>query len=166
MVCGDATLCLTDGRMATVRALEDDVDNLVLFDLALDYASAPRIALCRADNTADGALDEAVGLWQRLGKQVSLLDDVAGLCLMRTLCMLANEAADAVNQRVCNVAAVDIAMQGGLNYPRGPMVWADDLGLDAVLEVLDNLGQNYGEDRYRPSPLLIRRVAGGRKFHE
>ena len=44
--------------------------------------------------------------------------------------------------------------------------WADIIGLDYVLEVLDNLGQNYGEDRYRPSPLLLRRVAAGRKFHE
>jgi len=164
--CGDATLCLTDGRMATVRALEDDIDNLVLFDLALDYAAAPRIAISRADGTSDAALDAAIGFWQGLGKRVSLFDDVAGLCLMRTVCMLANEAADAVNQQVCDVDAVDIAMQGGLNYPRGPMAWADAIGLDTVLDVLDNLVHNYGEDRYRPSPLLLRRVAGGRGFHE
>jgi len=166
IVCGDATLCLTDGRMATVRALEDDIDNLVLFDLALDYEQAPRIAICKADDTSAAALDAAIGFWQKLGKQVSLLDDVAGLCAMRSVCMLANEAADAVNQQVCSIAAVDIAMQGGVNYPLGPLAWADAIGIDHVLEVLDNLGQNYGEDRYRPSPLLIRRVAGGRNFHE
>jgi len=166
IVFDDATLCLSDGRMATVRALEDDIDNLVLFDLALDYEKTPRIAICKADNTSDAAFDAAIGFWQKLGKQVSMLDDVAGLCVMRSVCMLANEAADAVNQRVCNVAAVDIAMQGGLNYPRGPLAWADEIGLDQVLELLDNLVQSYGEDRYRPSPLLIRRVAGGRNFHE
>ena len=166
IVCGDATLCLTDGRMATVRALEDDIDNLVLFDLALDYENTPRIAISKADNIDAAALDNAIGFWQKLGKQVSLLDDVAGLCAMRSVCMLANEAADAVNQQVCSEAAVDIAMRGGLNYPRGPLAWADAIGLDRVLEVLDGLGQTYGEDRYRPSPLLIRRVAGGRNFHE
>lgn len=165
IICGEAVFCLTDGRMATVRALEDDIGNLVLFDLALDFETAPRIALSRADGCSDAALDAAIGFWQGLGKQVSLFDDVAGLCLMRTVCMLANEAADAVNQQVCNVEAVDIAMQGGLNFPRGPLAWADEIGLDAVLEALDNLVQNYGEDRYRPSPLLIRRVAGGRNFH-
>jgi len=164
--CGEATLCLTDGRMATVRALEDDIDNLVLFDLALDFEATPRIAMSRADGTSDTALDAAIGFWQKLGKQVSLIDDVAGLCLMRTVCMLGNEAADAVNQQVCNASAVDIAMQGGLNYPRGPLAWVDAIGLDTVLEVLDSLVQNYGEDRYRPSPLLIRHVAGGRNFHE
>ena len=164
--CGEATLCLTDGRMATVRALEDDIDNLVLFDLALDIEATPRIAISRADGTSDIALDAAIGFWQKLGKQVSLFDDVAGLCVMRTVCMLGNEAADAVNQQVCSASAVDIAMRGGLNYPRGPLAWADAIGLDTVLEVLDSLVQNYGEDRYRPSPLLIRRVASGRNFHE
>jgi 3-hydroxybutyryl-CoA dehydrogenase len=152
--------------MATTRALEDDIDNLVLFDLALDYEKTPRIAICKADNTSAAALDAAVGMLQKIGKKVSLLDDVAGLCVMRTVCMLANEAADAVNQQVCSASAVDTAMQGGLNYPAGPLAWADTIGLDYVLEVLDNLGQTYGEDRYRPSPLLIRRVAGGRNFHE
>jgi len=166
ILCGETTLCQTDGRMATVRALEDDIDNLVLFDLALDYEKAPRIAISKADNTSAAALDAAVGLLQKIGKKVSQIDDVAGLCVMRTVCMLANEAADAVNQQVCNVAAVDIAMQGGVNYPAGPLAWADAIGLDQVLEVLDNLGQTYGEDRYRPSSLLIRRVAGGRNFHE
>jgi len=164
--CGEATLCQTDGRMATVRALEDDIDGLVLFDLALDYEKTPRIAICKGDNTSAAAFDAAVGLLQKIGKQVSQVDDIAGLCVMRTVCMIANVAADAVNQQVCNVAAVDIAMQGGLNYPRGPLAWADAIGLEHVLELLDNLVQTYGEDRYRPSPLLIRRVAGGRNFHE
>jgi 3-hydroxybutyryl-CoA dehydrogenase len=166
IICGDARLCLSDGRMATVRALEDDIANLVLFDLALDYEKTPRIAICKTDNSSEAALDAAIGFWQKLGKQVSLLDDVAGLCTMRSVCMLANEAADAVNQQVCSAAAVDIAMQGGLNYPRGPLAWADAIGLDDVLEVLDNLAQTYGEDRYRASPLLIRLVAGGRNFHD
>ncbi len=166
IICGAATLCLTDGRMATLRALQDDIENLVLFDLALDFEAIPRIALGSADQTSPEALAAAIGFWQKIGKQVSLLDDVAGLCLMRTVCMLANEAADAVNQGVCNVAAVDSAMQGGLNYPRGPLAWADAIGPESVLAVLDNLVQTYGEDRYRPSPLLLRGVAAGRNFHD
>ncbi len=166
LVCGDAILCQTDGRMATVRALQDDFDNLVLFDLALDYAATPRIALAGADGASEAAIGDAIGLWQRLGKQVSLLDDVAGLCLMRSVCMLVNEAADAVNQQVCSAAAVDTAMLGGLNYPRGPLAWADAIGPERVLAVLDNLVSTYGEDRYRASPLLLRRVSAGRNLHE
>ncbi len=46
------------------------------------------------------------------------------------------------------------------------MAWADEIGLENVLAVLDNLVETYGEDRYRPSPLILRRVAGGRKLHD
>lgn len=84
---------------------------------------------------------------------------------MRTVAMLTNEAADAVNQGVCSVQAVDTAMQKGVNYPRGPLAWADSIGLNAVMTVLDNLATTYGEDRYRISPLIQRKVATGAKFH-
>jgi 3-hydroxybutyryl-CoA dehydrogenase len=160
------TLCQTDGRMATQRAVQDDIENLVLFDLALDYSDAKRICLSTADGVDPSAVEATCGLFQAVGMQVNLIDDIAGLCLMRTVCMLINEAADAVNQQVCNVKAVDVAMVGGLNYPKGPLAWADQIGLDRVLQVLDHLVETYGENRYRPSPLLIRRVAAGRNFHD
>src|SRR2546428_14128847 len=83
------------------------------------------------------------------------------MAVMRTVAMLANEAADAVNQGVCTAAAVDIAMQKGVNYPAGPLAWADAIGLPNVVAVLDHLASTYGEDRYRVSPLLRRKVAAG-----
>jgi 3-hydroxybutyryl-CoA dehydrogenase len=162
----DFTLCQTDGRMATLRAAQDDIENLVLFDLAFDYNASNRIAIGSADNTDPAALELVCGLFQALGKQVNLLDDIAGLCVMRTVCMLINEAADAVNQGVCSVSAVDTAMKAGLNYPLGPLQWADSISIDLVLQVLDNLVDNYGEDRYRASPLLVRKLAAGRNFYE
>jgi 3-hydroxybutyryl-CoA dehydrogenase len=80
--------------------------------------------------------------------------------------MLANEAADAVNQGVCSAAAVDIAMQKGVNYPRGPLAWLDAVGLRHIATVLAHLADSYGEDRYRVSPLLRRKLAaGGTRFH-
>ena len=159
------TLCQSDGRMATLRAEQENMRNLIVFDLARDYASTPRIVLAAADQTDQKAIDQAVGFFQRLGKQVTLIDDIAGLCLLRTVSMIINEAADTVNQQVCSSAAVDIAMQAGVNYPLGPLAWADQIGIAKVLDVLDNLQDNYGEDRYRASPLLIRHAASGKKFH-
>jgi 3-hydroxybutyryl-CoA dehydrogenase len=163
---GDTRIVLTDGRFATERAMAAGVPDLVAFDLALDYAKATRLAVARADQAAAAALNTAVGLFQALGKQVSVIDDIPGMVVMRTVCMLANEGADAVNQQVCSVGAVDIAMQNGVNYPRGPLAWADAVGLPLVLKVLDNLARTYGEDRYRASPLLRRKVFAGRKFHD
>jgi len=84
---------------------------------------------------------------------------------MRTVAMLANEAADAVNQGVCTADAVDIAMQKGVNYPRGPLAWADAVGVQQIVTVLHHLAQGYGEDRYRVSPLLRRKLANGAPFH-
>ncbi len=160
-----ATLKQSDGQMASVRALGEETDDLILLDLALDYSATPRLVISAADQASQTAIDEIIGLLQKTGKQVTQIDDIAGMCVTRTVCMLANEGADAVNQGVCNIEAVDIAMQGGVNYPVGPLAWADQIGIDMVLDVLDNLAQNYGEDRYRPSPLMIRRAAAGRSFH-
>jgi 3-hydroxybutyryl-CoA dehydrogenase len=58
-----------------------------------------------------------------------------------------------------------MAMQKGVNYPRGPLAWADAIGLDIVAEVLSHLAAAYGEDRYRVSPLIMRKTASGGQFH-
>ena len=87
--------------------------------------------------------------------------------LDRILAMLINEAADALFWRVAGREAIDLAMTKGVAYPRGLLRWADELGAATVLGRLELLQQEYGEDRYRASPLL-RRLArsGGRFYHE
>ncbi|WP_317204838.1 3-hydroxyacyl-CoA dehydrogenase PaaH [Janthinobacterium sp.] len=163
--CNGAAIYLSDGRSATERARANQHPDTVLFDLALDYATATRVALSCADQCSPAAYQAAVGLFQAAGFAVSRLDDVAGLAVMRSVAMLANEAADAVNQGVCSAAAVDIAMQKGVNYPRGPLAWADAVGVAHIVTVLQNLADYYGEDRYRVAPLLRRTLAKGGKFH-
>lgn len=153
-----ASIFLTDGRSATQRAFDDGVPDTILFDLMLDPAKATRIALARADQCSEAAWQAAVGLFQAAGFAVTRLDDVPGMAVMRTVAMLANEAADAVNQGVCSAQAVDLAMQKGVNYPRGPLAWAGQIGLQHVVTVLVNLAAIYGEDRYRVSPLLRRKL--------
>ena len=161
---GGAWLALTDGRTATRRTSDCGVRDLVLFDLALDYSQAPRLAVARADTCSDTAFAAAVGALQAGGIDVSRLDDVAGLAVMRTVAMLANEAADAVVQGVASPEAIDIAMQKGVSYPRGPCAWADAISASTVRDTLANLVGHYGEDRYRISPLIARRAATGGKL--
>ena len=166
--CNGAAIFLTDGRSATERAAANNHANTVVYDLLLDHATAKRIALARADQCSDEAYDATVGMFQAAGFEVSRLDDVPGMAVMRTVAMLANEAADAVNGGVCSVSAVDIAMQKGVNYPRGPLAWADSIGIAHIVTVLANLAATYGEDRYRVSPLLRRKLAAnptGARFH-
>lgn len=81
--------------------------------------------------------------------------------LDRILTMLINEAIDAVFWGVATPADIDLAMVKGVNYPRGLIAWAEELGYRAVLDQLEALRAEYHEDRYRPSPLLRRLVASG-----
>ena len=161
VVLGDAWLAPSDGRTATACATAGSARNVVVFDLALDYGTCTRLAVARADTCDDAAFAAACGALQTAGVAVSRLDDVAGLAVTRTVAMLANEAADAVTQGVATPADLDLAMQKGVSYPRGPLQWADAIGAARVRDVLAHLAASYGEDRYRTSPLIARRAAAG-----
>lgn len=161
-----AVLFQTDGRSATQRAAETGIANLLLVDLALDYAKASRLALAVARQADAAASQAAIGLLQAAGFALSVLRDVPGLPVMRTVAMLANEAADAVNQGVCDAAAADAAMRLGVNYPRGPLAWADAVGVGQIRTVLAHLAAFYGEDRYRVSPLIQQAVFAGGSLHD
>ncbi|MCP4330298.1 MAG: 3-hydroxyacyl-CoA dehydrogenase [Alphaproteobacteria bacterium] len=167
LVLDDTVLRLTDGRPATELAAElDEGHKLVLFDLAFDYARADRIAVAAADQTDPGAVAAAAGLFQALDKDVSVIDDIPGMIVARTVAMLANEAAEAAYQGVANPAAIDLAMVKGLNYPRGPLDWADRVGIEWICGLLSNLATVYGEDRYRVSPMIRRKTWSRKGFHD
>ncbi len=160
---GAAWIVLTDGRTATARSGAIGAPNVVLVDLALDYAAAKRVAIAVSDRCEASAADGAVGALQKAGYTVSRVDDAAGLVVMRTVAMLVNEAADAAMQGIATPADIDLAMQKGVNYPRGLLAWGDAIGVARIAAVLANLAAHYGEDRYRTSPRLARAAqAGGR----
>jgi 3-hydroxybutyryl-CoA dehydrogenase len=93
-------------------------------------------------------------------------DQVLGKSICdRILVMLMNEAIDAVFLNVASKEDVDLAMTNGVNYPKGLLKWADEIGLNVVLQKLEELFLEYGEDRYRPNPLLRRMVAENRTFY-
>ena len=85
--------------------------------------------------------------------------------LWRVLSMLINEAADALFLNIATKEDIDLAMTKGVNYPKGLLSWADEIGISNVLNELEKLQQEYGEDRYRPSPLLKRMVAENKTFY-
>ncbi|MCO6501230.1 MAG: NAD(P)-binding domain-containing protein [Vicingus serpentipes] len=85
--------------------------------------------------------------------------------LNRVLVMLINEAVDALFLNIATKEDIDLAMTKGVNYPKGLLKWADEIGLDNVLNQLENLHKEYGEDRYRPSVLLRRMVKENKNFY-
>jgi 3-hydroxybutyryl-CoA dehydrogenase len=92
--------------------------------------------------------------------------EVGAQIFNRIIAMLINEAAEAVRLGIGTAADVDLAMTRGVNYPRGLLAWANEIGLQNVLDTLNALQSDYGEDRYRPSLLLKRMVREGKQFHQ
>ncbi|RPD47834.1 3-hydroxybutyryl-CoA dehydrogenase [Hymenobacter sediminis] len=86
--------------------------------------------------------------------------------LNRVLAMLINEAVDALALNVASKQDLELAMTKGVNYPKGLLAWADELGLPAVLTTLDELYDEYHEDRYRASALLRRMVRQNQTFFQ
>ncbi len=82
----------------------------------------------------------------------------------RILVMLINEAVDALFLNIASKEDIDLAMTKGVNYPKGLLKWADEIGLKNVLNQLETLFAEYGEDRYRPSVLLRRMVRENKTF--
>ena len=162
--CDECILYQSDGRTAAAQAASQGTADVILVDLAYDPSTATRLALTAANNAEPGAIRAAAGLLQAAGYQVSLIDDIAGMIVLRTVAMLANEAADAVLQGVCTAADCDLAMQKGVNYPRGPLAWCDLLTARSVVEALEHMLAATGDTRYRVSPLLRRKALSGGRF--
>ena len=68
--------------------------------------------------------------------------------------MLINEAADTLHVNIATAKDIDLAMQNGVNYPKGLLAWADEKGIQYCVTVMDELFDEYREERYRCSPIL------------
>ena len=101
-------------------------------------------------------------LFRGAERDVARVRDDGGLVLARVLCLIINEAASMLMEGVASARDIDTAMRLGANYPRGPLEWADQIGVDFVYAVLQGLRAEQGEDRYRACPLLRKMVLAGR----
>lgn len=120
------------------------------------------VELTRTGGTSPLAAARAQHFFESLGKHVAWVGDAPGLVLGRIVCQLVNECAFALGEGVGSAEDIDQGMVLGLNHPRGPLAWADEIGLDHVLAVLDALHAHYREERYRAAPTLRTLLAEGR----
>lgn len=116
--------------------------------------------LTRGRGTTDAAAAAAERFAASLGLHVAWVGDAPGLVLARIVASLVNEAAFAIAEGVGTAEAVDEGMVLGLNHPRGPLAWANEMGIEHVVRVIDGLADGTGTDRYGLAPLL------GRMLHE
>jgi 3-hydroxybutyryl-CoA dehydrogenase len=143
-------LVLADGQTSV------EFRDVVYFDLALDYREATRVALSASQFTSPRTVAQATGLFQALGKKVSVIGDVPGMIVARTVARIIDLAVEAVAKGVATEEDVDTAMRLGVNYPLGPLEWSRRLGGDWACGVLDNLHECAPTGRYAPSLALYR----------
>ncbi|MBK3580531.1 3-hydroxyacyl-CoA dehydrogenase [Streptomyces sp. MBT65] len=147
---GGGQLALADGQTSV------EFRDVVYFDLALDYRRAGRIALSASQDTASQTLTEAIGLFQALGKDVSVVGDAPGMIVARMVARIVDLAHDAVAKGVATEEDIDTAMRLGVNYPLGPFEWSRRLGRSWAYDLLDDLHLRDPSGRYAPSLALYR----------
>jgi len=115
--------------------------------------------------TGHGFYDYSENAVKQDSKQDSKQDeDLASEIVIRILSMLINEAADALYFQIASAEDIDLSMTKGVNYPKGLLKWADEIGVEKVLSLLDSYYVEYHDDRYRASVLLRQMVRDNKSF--
>jgi 3-hydroxybutyryl-CoA dehydrogenase len=120
------------------------------------------VELTRTEATSDVAATRAETFFAALGLRTTWVADAPGLVLGRILAQVVNECAFAIGEGIGTPQDIDAGMTLGLNYPTGPLEWADHTSLDHIVMILDGLREEYSEERYRTAPLLRRLTS----FHD
>ena len=160
----DALIVVTPlGLDATTTALQQGLDasRTVAIDTLLPFEATKRRTLMTTPATGTAARDAAHGLFASDGVPVTVIRDSAGFIAQRVLCCIINIASDIAQQRIASPADIDLAVNLGLGYPKGPLALGDAVGPQLVLETLRNMEALTGDMRYRPSPWLWRRAGLG-----
>lgn len=152
----DIDLQLTQGESADIVYTHQKV---VLMDWHADWNKAKAIAATASPACCQADQDKMTQFFAAVGVHVIWTKDHPGLYVMRSIAMLVNEACEAVLHDVATEHDIDAAMRFGVNYPQGPFQWMTQIGAQQILMILENLHQVYGEERYRPSLYLRKKVA-------
>jgi len=154
---GTVELHLTDGRTAAQCAAERGVRALAVIDWPAFGSTAAALGIAFAGSADASDREAGQATLHAVGFQPVVLGDAPALWAARTLSMLINEAADAVQQGVCSEAGANQAMRLGTNWPAGPFEWLQQHGVEPVCTVLDALWAATRNERYRISPWLQQR---------
>jgi 3-hydroxybutyryl-CoA dehydrogenase len=122
----------------------------------------PLVEVVRGLDTATETIQTAFEFAQELGKTPVIVNDAPGFVANRVLLPMINEAIFALQDGVADRETIDTVMRLGASHPMGPLALADLIGLDVCLAIMETLQHEFGDDKYRPAPLLRRMVAAGK----
>lgn len=119
------------------------------------------VEIIRGLATADEVYQTIESITERIGKVPVEVDDFPGFVSNRILMPMINEAIFTLYEGVASKEAIDEVMKLGMNHPMGPITLADFIGLDTCLYIMETLHEGFGDDKYRPCPLLRKYVKAG-----
>lgn len=121
----------------------------------------PLVEVVKGLESDPAVVQEGGNFVERLGKSPVVVEDAPGFVANRILLPMVNEAIFALQENVASRESIDQIMKLGMAHPMGPLALADLIGLDVCLDILTTLQRDFGDDKYRPAPLLRRMVAAG-----
>lgn len=119
------------------------------------------VEVIRGLATDDAVYETVAELARNVGKSPVLVEDFPGFVSNRILMPMINEAIFALYEGVAEKEAIDQVMKLGMNHPMGPLALADFIGLDTCLYIMETLYEGFGDNKYRPCPLLRKYVQAG-----
>tara|TARA_B110000263_G_C15149566_1_gene437199 strand:- start:27 stop:812 length:786 start_codon:yes stop_codon:yes gene_type:complete len=119
------------------------------------------LELVRHDAVSEETIAAAKSIGSAMGKTTIVVRDVPGFATSRLGVVLGNEAIRMLADGVASASDIDTAMRLGYNHPMGPLELSDLVGLDVRRDILNNLADAFGEESYRPHPMLNRLVETG-----
>jgi 3-hydroxybutyryl-CoA dehydrogenase len=119
------------------------------------------VEIIRGLATSQETYEATRTLAERLGKNTMTAEDFPGFIVNRILLPMINEGIYTLYEGVGGVTDIDTAMKLGTNQPMGPLELADLIGLDTCLAIMEVMHRVFGDDKYRPCPLLKKYVDAG-----
>lgn len=146
-------------RMAAATSRPEQVVGLHFFN---PVALMKLVEVIRGLATSDATTRTVLDVVTKMGKSPVVVHDSPGFVGNRILIPMINEAIFALQEGISSAEDIDTVMKLGMGHPMGPLQLADLIGLDVILDIMEILQRDLGEDKYRPAPLLRRMVAAGK----
>jgi len=149
------TSALSITEIATVTDRKDKVIGIHFFN---PVPMMKLVEVIRATETSDECYNQVSEFVASINKEAVKVNEAPGFVVNRILIPMINEAVYSWQEGVASAQDIDLAMKLGANHPIGPLALADLIGLDVCLAIMETLHEELGEDKYRPCPLLRKKV--------